>query len=113
MNTTNPSTQTSLSVVDDDSKKLAIIFGTLGTIIAAVGLAFAAFTWARSRKHQRELNVKTGRSLESNEFGPDAHEVYELEGSVFAEAPVAVPRSVISKSIDVDNCLLFLVLIKT
>jgi hypothetical protein len=113
MNTTNPSTQTNLSVVDDDSKELAIIFGTLATIIGAAGLGFAAFTWARSRGHQCEPNVKTDRNLESNELGPEIREAYELEGAVVADTPVAVAWSVITKFTNFDRRLLFLVLIKT
>jgi hypothetical protein len=108
MNTTNPSTQISLSVVDDDSRRLAIIYGTLGTMLALASLAFAALTWARSRRHQCELNSRTrtttDRALESNALGPDAREAYELEGSVIADNPVAASRFVISKSIDVDSC---------
>ena len=111
MNATNPSTQINLSVVDDDSKRLAIIYGTLGTMLAPASLAFAALTWARSRRHQCEVNSKTmattDRALEENESGVDAREAYELEGSIVGDAPVDVSRSVISKFIDVDNCLLF------
>jgi hypothetical protein len=108
MNTTSPSTQISLSVIDDGSKKLAIVYGTLGTMLALASLAFAALTWARSRRHQCEFNSKTrtttDRALEANELGPDTSEAYELEGSVVAGDPVAVSRSVISKFVDVDNC---------
>jgi hypothetical protein len=108
MNTTNPSTQISLSVVDDGSKRLAIIYGTLGTMLALASLAFAALTWARSRRHQCQPDSKTrtatDRALEGNELGLDAREAYELEGSVVAVAPVAVSRFVISKFVDVDNC---------
>jgi hypothetical protein len=101
MNTTNPSTQISLSVVDDGSKRLAIIYGTLGTMLALASLA-------RSRRHQCQPDSKTrtatDRALEGNELGLDAREAYELEGSVVAVAPVAVSRFVISKFVDVDNC---------
>jgi hypothetical protein len=107
MNATDPSTHINLSVVDDDSKRLAIIYGTLGTMLALASLAFAALTWARSRRHQCEPNVKTDRNLESNALGPEIREAYELEGAV------AVSRSVISNCIDVDTCLLFIVPIKT
>jgi hypothetical protein len=113
MNTTNPSTQINLSIADDGSKRLAIIYGTLGTLLALASLAFAALTWARSRRHQCQLDSKTrtttDRALESNELGSDAREAYELEGSVVADAPIAVSRFVTSKSKDVDNCLLFIV----
>jgi C4-dicarboxylate-specific signal transduction histidine kinase len=93
MNATNPSTTISLSVVDDDSRRLAIIYGTLGTMLALASLAFAALTWARSRRHQCEVNSKTraatDRALESNEVELDAHEAYELEGSAAFDCVVA------------------------
>lgn len=112
MNTTNSSTEVHLSVADNDSKRLAIIYGTLGTLIALAGLVFAALTWARSRPPQSEPNVKTDRTLVNNELEPEVHGAYELQESAVADAPVAVARSVISKSIDVDSCLLFKVLNK-
>jgi hypothetical protein len=104
MNTTNSTLEIRLSVDDDDSKRLAIIYGTLGTMLALASLAFAALTWARSRRHQCELDSKTraptDRAVESNELGPDTREAYELEGSTVAHDPVAISRSVISKSMD-------------
>jgi hypothetical protein len=112
MNTTNSSTEVHLSVADNDPKRLAIIYGTLGTLIALAGLVFAALTWARSRPPQCEAHVKTDRALESKELGPEAREAYELEGSMVADHPVTVSRSVISKSLDVDGCLLLIVLNK-
>ena len=115
MNATNPNT-ISLSVVDDDSKRLAIIYGTLGTMLALASLAFAALTWARSRRHQCEVgtNIRatSDRALEGNELGHDVREAYELEGSVVADAAVAVSRSVISKSTPAGNCSPFVVLIE-
>jgi hypothetical protein len=104
MNTTNLSTEVHLSVADDDSKRLAIIYGTLGTLLTLAGLVFAALTWARSRRPQCEPNVKADRTLESNELGSDVRGAYELEGSAVADAPAAVAGSVISKSINVDDC---------
>jgi hypothetical protein len=72
-NTTNPNLEIRLSTVDDDSKKLATIYGTLGTLLALASLAFAVLTWARSRRHKCEVNsgtrAATDRALESNEFG--------------------------------------------
>jgi hypothetical protein len=104
MNTTNPSTEVHLSVADNDSKRLAIIYGTLGTLLTLAGLVFAALTWARCRRPQCGSNVKNDRTLESNELGPDAREAYELEGSVVAVVPVALSRFVVSKLVDVDSC---------
>jgi hypothetical protein len=96
MNTTNPNTTISLSVVDDDSKRLAIIYGTLGTMLAVASLAFAALTWARSRRHQCAVNSETGAmiecALESNDLGPDNHETYELEGSAAADCVAVLSR---------------------
>ena len=96
MNTTNPNTTISLSVVDDDSKRLAIIYGTLGTMLAVASLAFAALTWARSRRHQCAVNAgaraMTDRALESNESRPGAVEAYELEGSAAADCEAVISR---------------------
>jgi len=115
MNATDPNT-ISLSVVDDDSKRLAIIYGTLGTMLALASLAFAALTWARSRRHQCEFGTNTRataeRALEGNELGPDVGEAYELEGSVVADAALAVSRSVILESIPVGSYSPFIVLIE-
>jgi hypothetical protein len=96
MNTTNPSTTISLSVVDDDSRRLAIIYGTLGTTLALASLAFAALTWARSRRHQcagsSKTRATTDRALEGNELGPDTREAYELEGSAAADCVAVISR---------------------
>jgi hypothetical protein len=81
MNATNPNLEIRLSVVDDDSKRLAIIYSTLGTMLALASLAFAALTWARSRRHQCEVNSKTDHAVESNELGPEAREAYEPDES--------------------------------
>jgi hypothetical protein len=106
-NTTNPSTTISLSVADNDSRRLAIIFGTMGTMLALASLAFAALTWARSRRDHFEVNSKTraaiDRALESNELGPGAHEAYELEGSAVVNCVVAGIWYVVSKSVDVST----------
>jgi len=100
MNTTNSTLEIRLSVDDDDSKRLAIIYGTLGTMLALASLAFAALTWARSRRHQCELYSKTraptDRAVESNELGPDIGEAYELEGSTVADCVAVISRYVIS-----------------
>ena len=100
MNTTNPSTEISFSVVDDDSKRLAIIYGTLGTMLALASLAFAALSWARSRRQNREVNpgirAATENALENNELRSDAREAFELEGSLVADRVVAGSRSVFS-----------------
>jgi len=96
MNATNPNLEIRLSVVDDASKRLAIIYGTLGTMLALASLAFAALTWARSRRHQCAGNVKTkaatDRALEGNELGLDASEAYELEGSAVADCVAVISR---------------------
>jgi len=101
-NTTNPSTEVSFSIADDDSKRLAIVYGTLGTMLALASLAFAALTWARSRRQQCELNrgtrSSTDRSLESNQFASDAGEVFELEGTSVAGSVVAGSRFVVPES---------------
>jgi hypothetical protein len=106
MNTTSPNLEIRLSVVDDDSKRLAIIYGTLGTMLALASLAFAALTWARSRRHQCSVNPKTraatDRDIEGNKLGPEAHEAYELEGSAVADDVAASMQYVVSKYVDMS-----------
>jgi len=101
-NATNPNTEISFSIVDDDSKRLAIIYGTLGTMLALASLAFAALTWARSRRQQCELNrgtrPSTDRSLESNEYASDAGEAFELAGTLVASSFVAGSWFVVPES---------------
>lgn len=60
---------------DDDSRELAVIYGTLATIIAVVGLVFAALTWYASRRS----------GLSGHSRSPDEH---DLESNM----PPSTPR---------------------
>lgn len=53
---------------DHESRKLAIIYGTLATVIALVGLVFAALTWYASRRSSLSafLRASDEYELESN-----------------------------------------------
>jgi hypothetical protein len=40
------------NIVDDDSRNLAIIYGSLGTLIAFASLIFAVLSWLKSRRQK-------------------------------------------------------------
>ena len=72
--TTNNDPQAIPIAIDNDSRNLAIIYGSLGTLIAFASLVFAVLSWLRSRHHKAaaqdqssvdvELGPNTPRSID-------------------------------------------------
>jgi hypothetical protein len=78
--TTNNDPQVIPIAVDNDSRHLAIVYGSLGTLIAFASLVFAVLSWLRSR-HQRlaaqdqlsvgiELGLNSSRHLSQTALQP-------------------------------------------
>jgi hypothetical protein len=58
------------SLVDDDSRNLAIIYGSLGTLIAFASLIFAVLSWLKSRRQKLATQHSTSDDLEPQSVDP-------------------------------------------
>jgi hypothetical protein len=56
--------------VDDDSRNLAIIYGSLGTLIAFASLIFAVLSWLKSRRQKLATQHSTSDDLELQSVDP-------------------------------------------
>jgi hypothetical protein len=63
MELTTPDPKANSIVADHDARNLAIIYGSLGTLIAFGSLIFAILSWMRSR-HQRLAARQTSDDVE-------------------------------------------------
>jgi hypothetical protein len=52
------------NLVDDDSRNLAIIYGSLGTLIAFASLIFAVLSWLKYRRQKLATQHSTSNDLE-------------------------------------------------
>jgi hypothetical protein len=52
------------NLVDQDSRNLAIVYGSLGTLIAFASLIFAVLSWLKSRRQKLATQHSTSDDLE-------------------------------------------------
>jgi hypothetical protein len=57
-------------LVDDDSRNLAIIYGSLGTLIAFASLMFAVLSWLKSRRQKLATQDRSFDDLELQSVDP-------------------------------------------
>lgn len=50
--------------IDHDSRNLAIVYGSLGTLIAFASLIFAVLSWLRSRRQKLATQHQTSNDIE-------------------------------------------------
>jgi hypothetical protein len=58
------------NLVDDDSRNLAIVYGSLGTLIAFASLIFAVLSWLKSRRQKLATQHRTSDDLELQSVDP-------------------------------------------
>jgi hypothetical protein len=64
MSLTNAGLKALPNLVDDDSRNLAIIYGSLGTLIAFASLIFAVLSWLKSRRQTHATATQSSDDLE-------------------------------------------------
>lgn len=80
--------------VDHDARNLAIIYGSLGTLIAFASLIFAFLSWLRSRrsKHAAPHHASDGVELESNTPRDTTRTRLETQGPADVSHSYATPK---------------------
>jgi hypothetical protein len=58
------------NLVDQDSRNLAIVYGSLGTLIAFASLIFAVLSWLKSRRQRLATQHSTSDDLELQSVDP-------------------------------------------
>jgi hypothetical protein len=58
------------NLVEDDSRNLAVIYGSLGTLIAFASLIFAVLSWLKSRRQSLATQHSTSDDLELQSVDP-------------------------------------------
>jgi hypothetical protein len=70
MSLTNAGLKALPNLVDDDSRNLAIIYGSLGTLIAFASLMFAVLSWLKSRRQKLATQDRSFDDLELQSVDP-------------------------------------------